>query len=101
MLFTAVAADTLPAARKKPTSIKAKNPFFIIVTSINDQLQGIIADAVNDIVTVSQDQLQPPPSSNESQTQTMLEALATVDDRVISVIALDRLANTPALADAA
>lgn len=73
----------------------------IIVTSINDQLQGIIADAVNDIVTVSQDQLQPPPSSNESQTQTMLEALATVDDRVISVIALDRLANTPALADAA
>jgi len=45
--------------------------------------------------------LQPPPSSNESQTQTLLEALATVDDRVISVIALDRLANTPALADAA
>jgi len=35
VLFTAVAADTLPAARKKPTSIKAKNPFFIIVTSVN------------------------------------------------------------------
>ena len=44
----------------------------IIVTSINDQLQGIIADAVNDIVTVSQDQLQPPPSCSKRWQRSMI-----------------------------
>ena len=74
----------------------------IIVTSINDQLQGIIADAVNDIVTVSQDDLQPPPNTHDPQAPKFLEALATVEDRVISILALDRLAfSNPSPAEAA
>ena len=73
----------------------------IVVISINDQLQGIIADAVNDIVTVMQDDLQPPPGTGDQVGPAFLEALATVDDRVISVLSLDRLAISPPQAEAA
>ncbi|MCP9222815.1 chemotaxis protein CheW [Erythrobacter sp. LQ02-29] len=73
----------------------------IIVMSINEQLHGIMADAVNDIVSVSQDDLQPPPEVDDPQSPSLLEALATVDDRVISVLALERLSLPKALSEAA
>ncbi len=71
----------------------------IIVVKIGQQLQGMIVDAVNDIVTVRPEDMQPLPDIGSSEAAALLDGLATVDDRMILVLDLDRLA--PPLADAA
>ncbi|MEP9400779.1 chemotaxis protein CheW [Sphingomonas sp. VNH70] len=73
----------------------------IIVVRIGEQLQGVIVDAVNDIVTVPTEAMQPLPDLGDSDASRYLEGLATIDDRMILVLALDRLVDPVVLADAA
>jgi len=74
----------------------------IIVVRIAEQLQGIIVDAVSDIVTLGPDDIQPVPEVGEVTATAFLEGIATIDDRLIMILGLDRLADTRApLADAA
>jgi len=74
----------------------------IIVVRIADQLQGIIVDAVSDIVTLGPDDIQPVPDVGEVTATAFLEGIATMDDRLIMILGLDRLADTHSpLADAA
>ena len=63
----------------------------IIVVRIGEQLQGLIVDAVNDIVSVPDGDMQLPPDIGENPANNFLEGLATIDDRLILVLALDRL----------
>ena len=65
----------------------------IIVVRIGEQLQGLIVDAVNDIVTVPDDGMQPLPDIGEAPAAGFLEGLATIDQRLILILALDRLAE--------
>ncbi len=71
----------------------------IIVVRIGEQLQGVIVDAVNDIVTIKPEDMQPLPDVGSPQAAALLEGLATVDDRMILILDLDRLA--PPMAEAA
>ena len=73
----------------------------IIVVRIGDQLQGLIVDAVNDIVTVAPDAMQPLPDMGEAVAANFLEGLATIEERLILILALDRLVDTASLAEAA
>ncbi|KQM97582.1 MULTISPECIES: chemotaxis protein CheW [unclassified Sphingomonas] len=73
----------------------------IIVVRIGQQLQGVIVDAVNDIVTVAPEAMQPLPDMGDTEASRFLEGLATIDDRMILVLALDRLVEPVAMADAA
>ena len=74
----------------------------IIVVRIGEQLQGLIVDAVNDIVEVPADEMQPLPDMGDAPAANFLEGLATIDDRLILILALDRLVETgAALAEAA
>lgn len=74
----------------------------IIVVRIGEQLQGLIVDAVNDIVSIDADDIQPLPDVG-GHGPSCLEGLATVEDRMITIVALDRLIDpathiAPALA---
>jgi purine-binding chemotaxis protein CheW len=74
----------------------------IIVVRIGEQLQGIIVDAVNDIVTVTPDQMQPLPDMGDAEAARFLDGLATIEERMILILALERLVEQqPALAEAA
>jgi len=74
----------------------------IIVVRIADQLQGIIVDAVSDIVTLLPDDIQPVPDVGEVSATAFLEGIATIDERLIMILGLDRLADTrPQIAEAA
>ena len=73
----------------------------IIVVRIGEQLQGIIVDAVNDIVSIHSDDLKPVPDMDAPETARFLDGLATIDERMILVLALERLVDQTALADAA
>jgi len=63
----------------------------IIVVRINDQLQGLIVDAVNDIVTIDEAALQPPPNLSDNAASECLDGIASVEDRMVMILALDRL----------
>jgi len=74
----------------------------IIVVRVGEQLQGIIVDAVSDIVTLAPDDIQPVPEVGEVTATAFLEGIATIDDRLIMILGLDRLADARApLAEAA
>ena len=73
----------------------------IIVVRIGEQLQGMIVDAVNDIVSVAQDDMQPLPEMGDGEASRFLEGLATIDGRMILILALERLVEQAAMADAA
>ena len=63
----------------------------IIVVRIADQLQGLIVDAVNDIVSINSEALQPAPAITENSS-IALEGLIPVDDRMVMVLSLEALA---------
>ncbi|MBB4154352.1 purine-binding chemotaxis protein CheW [Sphingomonas jinjuensis] len=74
----------------------------IIVVRIGEQLQGLIVDAVNDIVEVPMETMQPVPDMGDVPAASFLDGLANIDDRLILILALDRLADAgPSLAEAA
>lgn len=64
----------------------------IIVVRINDQLHGLIVDAVNDIVTLPDDALQPAPETGDDLAERCVEGVAMVDGRMLIVLALDHVA---------
>lgn len=75
----------------------------IIVVRIADQLQGLIVDAVNDIVSINGEDIQPPPNMGEGAFN-FLEGLVSVDDRMVMVLSLDELGldqDVAGLSDAA
>jgi purine-binding chemotaxis protein CheW len=75
----------------------------IIVVQIAEQLNGLIVDAVNDIVSIDPGNVQPPPELGADVSIRFLEGLVPVEDRMVMVLNLDRLAaeSTPPLAEAA
>jgi purine-binding chemotaxis protein CheW len=74
----------------------------IIVMRIGEQLQGIIVDAVNDIVTVTPENMQPLPDVGDTSVARFLEGLATIDERMILILSLESLSDGAArMAEAA
>jgi purine-binding chemotaxis protein CheW len=63
----------------------------IIVVRIADQLHGLIVDAVNDIVSINEEDLQAPPSLGADSTASYLEGLVSVEDRMVMVLELEQL----------
>ncbi|WP_263282726.1 chemotaxis protein CheW [Sphingomonas nostoxanthinifaciens] len=72
----------------------------IVVVQIGPQLQGLIVDAVNDIVSIDRDELQSPPALGGDTMQALIEGIATTDERMVTVIALGGL-EIGALSEAA
>jgi purine-binding chemotaxis protein CheW len=73
----------------------------IIVVQIGEQLHGLIVDAVNDIVALSEEGLQPAPNVNEERAAGYLEGLAPVDDKMVMVLSLSQLSTEIELLQAA
>ena len=69
----------------------------IIVVRIGEQLQGLIVDAVNDIVTIPPEAMQPLPDMGDATAAHYLEGLATIEQRLILILALDRLSDSVTL----
>ena len=63
----------------------------IIVVRNAEQLQGIIVDAVSDIVTLAPGTIQPVPDIGQSAAAAFLEGIATVDERLVMILGLDRI----------
>ena len=63
----------------------------IIVAEIGDQLVGLLVDAVSDILSVTDEMVQPTPDIASETAKTFLRGVMTVEDRMISLLSLDHV----------
>ncbi len=61
----------------------------IIVTQIGNRTIGLLVDAVSDILTVTDDVVQPTPDIVSDMVETFVRGVFLVDGRMISLVALD------------
>lgn len=82
----------LPAREQSERSV-------IIVIKHEEEMTGLLVDAVSDIVTLTEDDLQPPPDTSTGKDPNVVSALTFIDERMIRV--LDLSATVQKLQDAA
>jgi purine-binding chemotaxis protein CheW len=63
----------------------------IIVVKVAERLIGLLVDGVSDILLVSDDIIQPAPDVACDRVRSFVRGLISLDGRMISLIALDRL----------
>tara|TARA_R110000787_G_scaffold22270_4_gene64817 strand:+ start:1113 stop:1553 length:441 start_codon:yes stop_codon:yes gene_type:complete len=73
----------------------------IIVAQIAGQLRGLIVDAVSDIVTAQEEDIQPPPATSTDTVVPYLEGLVAQEDRMVMVLDLPGLTSDAELPEAA
>lgn len=73
----------------------------IIVAQIAGQLRGLIVDAVSDIVTAQDEDIQPAPAAGGDAVVPFLEGLVAQEERMVMVLDLAALTAEDALPEAA
>jgi purine-binding chemotaxis protein CheW len=63
----------------------------IIVVQVGERLVGLLVDAVSDILSINPEQIQPTPDVGCDQARAFVRGLITIDDRMVSEIAVERL----------
>ena len=63
----------------------------IIVVKVGERMVGLLVDAVSDILSITQDLIQPTPDVACDRVKAFVRGLISVEGRMISEIALERL----------
>jgi purine-binding chemotaxis protein CheW len=63
----------------------------IIVANIGHRLVGLLVDAVSDILTASDSDIQPTPDVGCDTVKTFVRGILPIDGRMISVVSLERI----------
>lgn len=63
----------------------------IIVAQVQNQVVGLLVDAVSDILTVTDDMIQPTPDVASEMVRNFVRGLLAIDGRMVSFISLDRV----------
>src|SRR5258708_6456986 len=63
----------------------------IMVVHLGGRTVGLLVDAVSDIVTITDDLVQPTPDIASDQVKTFVRGLFALDGKMVSLIALDRI----------
>jgi purine-binding chemotaxis protein CheW len=63
----------------------------IIVAQVQNQVVGLLVDAVSDILTVTDEQVQPTPDVASEMVRTFVRGLLAIEGRMVSFISLDRV----------
>ena len=79
------------ASRLGFESTEASDRNVIIVADIGGQVVGLLVDAVSDILTVTDDVIQPTPDVASDTAKTFVRGLIAMDGRMISLIGLERV----------
>lgn len=70
----------------------------IIIVAVERRIVGMLVDAVSDILTVRQEQVQPAPETERAIDADFLKGLVSVDGRMVALLTLERLFDLPRLA---
>jgi purine-binding chemotaxis protein CheW len=89
------------AARLGWNATEATERHVIIVTEIAGQLRGLIVDAVSDIVTAQNEDIQPPPNTGNETIVEYLSGIVASDDKMVMVLDLTGLTSELDVTEAA
>lgn len=75
----------------------------VVILNVADRVVGAIVDSVSDVVQLANDSIKPPPQFSSGLAVEFIEGLASIDDRMVIVMDIERLmlAQDMALADQA
>src|ERR1700722_18375328 len=73
----------------KPTEPSTRHA--ILVVQIGDQTIGLLVEGVSEILTISQDLIQPTPDVASKMAKDFVSGIVATDGRMISLIALDAI----------
>jgi purine-binding chemotaxis protein CheW len=73
----------------------------IIVAQVGDKVLGLLVDAVSDILTVTDTDIQPTPDVASELARTFVNGVLAVQGRMLSVIGLDNILPEPTMREAA
>lgn len=79
------------ASRLGFESTEANDRNVIIVAQIGEQIVGLLVDAVSDILTITDDMIQPTPDVASETAKTFVRGLIPMEGRMISLIGLERV----------
>ena len=63
----------------------------IMVAQVQNQVVGLLVDAVSDILTVTDDMIQPTPDVASDMVRAFVRGLLAIEGRMVSFISLDRV----------
>lgn len=79
------------AARMGLPPVEPSARSVIIVVKVSERLVGLLVDAVSDILSITDDVIQPPPDVACDRVRSFVRGLFSMDGRMISQIALERI----------
>jgi purine-binding chemotaxis protein CheW len=80
------------AARLGLPAIEPSARSVIIVVKVGERMIGLLVDAVSDILSITDDLIQPTPDVACDKVKSFIKGLISMEGRLISEIALERLA---------
>ncbi|RKZ38917.1 MAG: chemotaxis protein CheW [Gammaproteobacteria bacterium] len=70
----------------------------VLSQDAKERIMGIVVDAVSDVYDVAENEIKPPPNFGSVINTEFVRGLATVDEKMVIVLDLDRLLNSAELA---
>jgi purine-binding chemotaxis protein CheW len=67
----------------------------VIILGILERTIGIVVDSVSDVMSLSQDRIKPAPEFSAALNTQYIQGLATLDDRMIIVVDIEKLISSP------
>ena len=79
------------AARLGLAPVEPTSRHVIIVAQVGKQIVGLLVDAVSEILTVTDDMIQPTPDVASEMAKTFVRGVLAINERMISLVALDEI----------
>jgi purine-binding chemotaxis protein CheW len=74
----------LPSREPGPASV-------VVVVEVGARTFGVLVDAVNDIITVTNEMRQATPDTGTAACKSVVEGLVTIDTRIVSIISISAI----------
>lgn len=69
-----------------------------VVSGNRERIMGIVVDAVSDVYDISENEIKPPPDFGSVISMEFIRGLATVNEKMVIILDIDRLLNSGELA---
>jgi purine-binding chemotaxis protein CheW len=73
----------------------------VVIVAIGERIVGLLVDKVSDILTVNLSEIREVPDMDARDDQAFLRGLVTAHDRLVALLATERLVNAKALTESA
>ncbi|HCA27235.1 MAG TPA: chemotaxis protein CheW [Betaproteobacteria bacterium] len=70
----------------------------VIILNVNYRIVGMVVDSVSDVIALSPEQIRPAPELGSIMDAQLLTGLGTVDDRMLILVDIGKLMNSPEMA---